>query len=44
MILKKQSKYWEALLSFGKGLELCPGEDALQCVDEIIRKLIEPKS
>lgn len=40
--LEKQGKYWEALLSFDKGLELCPDdEDALRCVDDIMRELMK---
>ncbi|MFH2145394.1 MAG: tetratricopeptide repeat protein [Candidatus Omnitrophota bacterium] len=45
MILKKKGKYWDSLLSFDKGLELCPDdEDALRCVDEVLRKLVELES
>lgn len=44
MALKKKGEYWESLLSFNKGLELYPDdEDALRCVDEIIKKLIGPR-
>ncbi len=44
MALKKKGKYWEALLSFDKGLELCPDdEDALRCVDDILKRLIKPE-
>ncbi len=41
--LKEKGKYWDALFSFNRGLELFPDdEDALQCVDEIIKKLVTP--
>jgi tetratricopeptide (TPR) repeat protein len=42
MVLKNKGKYWEALASFDKGLEFCPDdEDAQQCVDDILKKLIK---
>jgi tetratricopeptide (TPR) repeat protein len=44
MAFKRKGEFWDALSSFDKGLELCPNdEDALQCVDEILNKLIKTK-
>ncbi len=44
MALKKKGRYWDALLSFDKGLELCPNDkDALRCVDDIMKRLIKPE-
>jgi tetratricopeptide (TPR) repeat protein len=42
MGLKNKGRYWDALLSLEKGLEVCPDdEEALECVNEIIIKLVK---
>jgi len=45
MALKNKGELWEALILFDKALDILPGdEDALQCVDYILDKLINQES